>query len=128
MRTAGVESGNASNNNRRLALFSGVSGSTICKSFSFWGIRNDLSWVHPARVAPENAALASLYALPFDENYAPTPVFDAVVQAWEVQSALPSLGGPAFIALVIALSACGILAAPRTRARPCWTRHESRVP
>ena len=99
-----------------------------CKSFSFWGIRNDLSWVHPARVAPENAALASLYALPFDENYAPTPVFDAVVQAWEVQSALPSLGGPAFIALVIALSACGILAAPRTRARPCWTRHESRVP
>ena len=86
-----------------------------CKSFSFWGMRNDLSWLHPSRVAPELAASNSLYPLPFDEEYEPTPVFDAVVQAWS-STAISSLG-PVSLAVLSVLMGVGAFSALGQRRR-----------
>ena len=86
-----------------------------CKSFAFWGIRNDLSWLYPDRVAPEHAASSSLYSLPFDQNYAPTPVFDAVVAAWQVSAAIPALGATARSVLFLVLMTWGTLSAWKAR-------------
>lgn len=72
-----------------------------CKSFSFWGLRNDLSWLHPSHVAPGLGASSSFYPLPFDEQYDPTPLFNAVVQAWS-PSSIPSIG-PASLGILLAL-------------------------
>ena len=86
-----------------------------CKSFSFWGMRSDLSWLHPSRVAPELAASSSLYPLPFDEEYEPTPVFDAVVQAWS-STAISSLG-PVSLAVLSVLMGVGAFSALGQRRR-----------
>ena len=88
-----------------------------CKSFAFWGVRNDLSWLYPDRVAPEHVASSSLHPLPFDQNYAPTPVFDAVVAAWQVSAAIPTLGATARGALFAVLMTVGALSAWKSGAR-----------
>jgi endo-1,4-beta-xylanase len=54
-----------------------------CVSFTFWGVRNDQSWVHPDRVDPGLFSGRSLYPLAFDSQYETTPIFDAFVDAWQ---------------------------------------------
>jgi len=94
-----------------------------CKSFAFWGLRNDLSWLHPDRVAPELAGSSSLYPLPFDENYAPTPMFDAVVQAWSASTSIPLLGTAARGMLVAAMISVGFLAHQKREKRRTSAMH-----
>jgi endo-1,4-beta-xylanase len=85
-----------------------------CKGFAFWGLKNDLSWLHPDRVAAELAGSSSLYPLPFDENYAATPVFDAIVEAWQVSAAVPLLSITTQGLLFVALLGCGLFAVSGT--------------
>ena len=54
-----------------------------CVSFTFWGMLNDRSWLYPDRVDPSLYSGRSLYALPFDSEYGTTPIFDAIVDAWQ---------------------------------------------
>ena len=54
-----------------------------CVSFTVWGMLNDRSWLHPDRVDPNLYSGRSLYALPFDSRYGTTPIFDALVDAWQ---------------------------------------------
>ena len=56
---------------------------TACASFTVWGMLNDRSWLYPDRVDPSLYTGRSLYPLPFNASYEPTPIFDALVDAWE---------------------------------------------
>jgi hypothetical protein len=51
----------------------------------------------------------------FDENYAATPMFEAVVEAWEVS--VPVFSGAMRGALLAVLAICGVVTASTRRRR-----------